>query len=142
MSVEDVSGDDVRRIIDLMESRENWTIDDENIIRDLLVQMARRYHSPLLADWALNNTRAALAALGALSTGKCIEIVQALDEKVRGFANALLVVARKSQGDPVVSLYPRRLVCLARAGLLSQIFSPDRFQAIEAVLKHSCEEVA
>lgn len=126
--------EELARIVAIMENREDWTVDNELAIRSLLTRMGDKYQSPQLTEWASENPKSALIALGSISTGKCIEIVRALDEQKPGFANMLLLYARCERKNPVVGLLPKRLFCLHRVGLLSQIFSPDRFRSIEAVI--------
>lgn len=133
----DVTGEHLEHVIQLMEEREDWTIDDEKEVRDLLVRFSELYGSPHLSEWAINHPPSALIALGTLSTGKCIEIVKALDDARPGFANALLLYASREKHNPLISVLPKRLFCLARAGMLELIFTAERFQAIEAVIRSS-----
>lgn len=131
----EVNGEKLERVLQLMEEHEDWTVDDEDEVRNLLMRFAELYGSPHLSEWALSHPRTALMALGALSTSKCVEIIKALDEARPGFANALLLYAAKDNSEPLVSLLPKRLFCLARAGMLHLIFTKERFQAIDAVIR-------
>ena len=130
----------IARVIGLMESMEDWMVDEHEQVSRSLDRLAPRLNSSN-PDKLLSQTDPMLTVMAYLSSGRTLMLMDWMDEHFNGRVSLrLLDHARQTQDNTPSRLLLERLQTLNSLSLLPQIFSPTRLRFIYQILQDMQED--
>lgn len=125
----------VARVIGLMESMEDWMVDDHEPVARSLDKMAKRLEKSGPSD-ILNQTDNLLEVMAYMSTGKVLAIIDWLEVKYEGRVSLrILDYAKQKEGSIPAQLLIERVRTLETLELLPQVFSPTRINFVRQIIQ-------
>lgn len=130
----------IARVIGLMESMEDWMLDEHEQVSRGLDRLAPRLDKSA-PDKLLDNMDPMLLMMAYLSSGRTLMMMDWMDEKYNGRVSLrFLDHARQTQDKIASKLLLERLQTLNSLSLLPQVFSPSRIRFILNILQDIQEE--
>lgn len=135
----------VLAILENMERRENWTLDDVQDLNAAIVDWGLSISRDQLESCVENDHESLLKLLGFMKSKKALFMLHKLEEIVPGSTSELLMDAldkiEEGKGDTRAQKILRdRLVALFRVDLLERIFSEERCEKIKNAIKTTTEK--
>lgn len=128
-------------LIDAMEERENWTLDNEASLKRALINWAANVTPQYVINLDEGEHLGVIRLLAFMSSGRSLKLLSELNEVDPGIAAKLLIIANNTLGErnnedvrPVLILRDR-LVTLYQANFLQRIFAPERMEGIRNVVE-------
>lgn len=123
------------RILGWMESMEDWMLDDDPDVMDLILAFSATLERTT-AEKIIDNADRLIEIMAYLSAPRAMRLMSWLEERFpEGVSRELLNNAVDMQGDPTADLLVDRLDTLERLSLLSRLFEPARTREIIDILK-------
>jgi len=122
------------RLLKLMDSREDWVVDEDSEFLDLLVQLigqVERSEFAALIEKGENAGRLA-EVLAMLCSSRFMRVMEMMDRHQGGMVSRISLALNRLGGDAeaFAKLFYERLIVIHRHELLSQIFSVVRSQRL------------
>lgn len=123
------------RILGWMESMEDWMLDDDQEIMDLILSFSSVLERTT-AEKIVENADRLIEIMAYMSAPRAMRMLSWMEERFpEGVSRELLNNAIDMQGDPTADLLVDRLDTLERLSLLSRLFEPSRTREIIDILK-------
>lgn len=125
----------IARVINLMETMEEWMMDDHEQVAKGLDRLAPRLErSPDVK--LLAQTDPMLTLMAYLSSGRTLMLMDWMDQKFQGRVGLRMIdYAKQSKEQSTSRLLLERLQTLHSLSLLPQVFSPERMHFISMILQ-------
>ena len=124
----------IARVIGLMESMEDWMVDEHEEVSRGLDRLAPRLDKST-PERLLNQTDPMLTVMAYLSSGRTLMMMDWMDDHFNGRVSLrMLDHARQTQDKVPARLLLERLQTLHSLSLLPQIFAPSRLRFISQIL--------
>ena len=123
-----------------MEACESWTKDRIDTVQQALQGFADRVEEFDLQNIPQELNNRLIVMLGYISTGKAIKLLMWIDQTAPNFvartmAEAQMLSVLDKVNEEAARLFIERFMVLERLHLLSRVFSEDRLQIVERVLR-------
>ena len=130
----------IYRVVSFMESTEDWTIDGDVQIEEMVTKLGETLED--LGKIDLQQEEKFIEILAYLKMARMLHIMQRLDTSYPGAASKLLMHAEQHtlSSEDNAGLFLRRNVVFERLRLLSRIFSPERLAPITKALEEPIVE--
>jgi intracellular multiplication protein IcmW len=128
------------RVIGLMESVENWTLDDHPEVESILTELGEALET--ITQFELKNQEDYIRLGNHLHMSRILRLMQAIDTTHPGSASRLLMHAEQntlSDSDPE-GLFLRRNIVFERLRLLGRVFSIERLDLIKTAMQAQEED--
>lgn len=114
------------RIISTMERHEDWTLDGNPQVEEIVSQLAKTLSGATNFELALEDKF--IYVLSSLKAGRALRILQYLDSLKPGTASKLLIHAETASknDEPLAGFFLSRNLVFERMQLLGRILQPDR----------------
>lgn len=130
----------IARVIGLMESMEDWMVDEHEQVSRSLDRLAPRLDRTN-PDKLLSQTDPMLTVMAYLSSGRTLMLMDWMDEHFNGRVSMRLMDHARQTMDNIPSrLLLERLQTLNSLSLLPQVFSPTRLRFVYQILQDLQEE--
>lgn len=128
----------VYRIIVLMESLENWTIDDNDDINQALQKFGHALENQ--KEGVISKEEELIKLIVSLKLSRTLYVLQSLEGIKPGLASNLLSYAEKQsqsfdQENNLASVFLKRNLVFERMRLFKRIFSKDRLALVQQALE-------
>ena len=125
----------IYRVVTFMESAEDWTLDGDPNIEDMMIKLGEVLDD--LGRIDLQQEEKFVEVLSYIKVARMLHIMQNLDTAYPGAASKLLTYAEQNtiSNDDPAGLFLRRNVVFERLRLLSRVFSPERLKLITKALE-------
>jgi hypothetical protein len=132
-------------ILENMEKRENWTLDDVQDLQKAIVDWGMSLTPEQLESFAENDQDNLLKLLGFMKSTRALFLLHKIEEMVPGSTSDLLREALEQiedgEGDTRTQKILRdRLVALFRVDLIERIFSEERCEKIKNAVRTTTEK--
>lgn len=128
----------IYRVITFMESVEDWTLDYDPKLEDVLNRLGQELDDIEKVDiGVLNHEEAFIRLVGNIKSGRGLRLLQALDVIHPGSASRILVYAEENSminSDPA-AFFLKRNITFERLRLLARVFSEYRLQLVARALE-------
>lgn len=130
----------IYRVVTFMESTEDWTIDGEQKLEEMLDKLGETLED--LGRIDLQQEDKFIEILSYLKMARMLHIMQRLDSAYPGAASKLLMYAEQNtlSSEDTAGLFLRRNIVFERLRLLSCVFSPERLSLITKALEEPISE--
>lgn len=123
-----------------MESVETWTQDKTQSVQDTLQKLSDRVEDIDVDDITGNIQSKLIILLGYISSGKAIKLLMWIDLNSPNFvaktlAEAQMLSALDKINEGAARLFVERFEVLERMHMLSRVFSEERLQIVQKVLR-------
>lgn len=124
-----------KAIISLIQQSEHWTVPTTDKVRQLLKDLGVKHRQPHLAAWADKNPMKALTVLGISPFESRLQAISSLEEIDENVSERLIYLSAIEEENPLVKQTNSSLVFVARDKIIHEIFSDERLQRIQEVMK-------
>jgi intracellular multiplication protein IcmW len=116
----------IYRVIAFMETAEQWTMDGNTDLEDVLTKLGQSLES--LSSFDLGKEEEFVAVCAHLRTSRILRLLQAVDSIDPGSASKVLMYAEENNNPDhiMANFFLRRNIVFERLRLLARIFSEER----------------
>lgn len=131
----------IYKAVALMESVENWTVDDNSDLEKLLEQLGKELDK--MDQIELQEEDRIIKIGVSIKTGRMLRLLQCIDVACPGAASKIFNVAKSlsKSSDDVYGVFLRRNIVFERMRVLSRVFSEERISDILKVVTASKGEI-
>ena len=123
----------IYRVVSFMESVEDWILDDDPDFEKKMRELGEELDNISQINLnELGHEDLYIEICNAVSSGRAIRLLQAIDSVHPGSASKVLIHAEENSqnSDPEAELFFRRNIVFERLRLLGRVFSKERFQFV------------
>lgn len=129
------------RILGWMESMEDWMLDDNEDVAEVIFVLANTLERVSKND-IVKNSEDLIKAMAYMSSPRALRLMEWFDERFpQGVSVDLTQKALEMKGDERAELLLDRFQTLQRLSLLSKIFSPHRTRMIVDLLQQNANDM-
>lgn len=123
----------IYRVVCFLEGVEDWTLDGNPDLEKAIDQLGRELDQISMIDLEkLEHQELYIDICNAVSSGRALRFLQAIDTVHPGSASKLLIHAEESSKSPedAAGLFLRRNIVFERLRLLGRVFGADRMKMV------------
>lgn len=128
----------IYRVITFMESVEDWTLDNDPALEEVMNRLGRELEDIEKIDMGLlNQEEVFIRLVGNIKTGRGLRLLQAIDTVHPGSASRVLIHAEETSTgsmDPA-GFFLKRNITFERLRLLARVFSEYRLRLVAKALE-------
>ncbi len=125
----------IYRVIAFMESVEDWTLDGNPDLEQVLLALSD--HLEQISKFELSKEEQLVTLCAHIKTSRILRILQAIDTIDPGSASKVLMYAEENNTPEniLAGLFLRRNIVFERLRLLARVFATERFEIIMKALE-------
>jgi hypothetical protein len=135
----------VSMILENMQNRECWALDDQDELRDAIIEWASKLNESNLENIIEHKPDALIRIFAFMKSKRSLFLLHQIESKFPGITTELLLESLDKIDDGISDTRSQRilrdrLVALFRVDLLERIFSEDRSEKIKQAIRSTSEK--
>jgi hypothetical protein len=135
----------ISAILENMQNRESWALDDQDDLRDAIIEWAAKLNESNLENIIEHKPDALIRIFAFMKSKRSLFLLHQIESKFPGITSELLLESLDKIDDGISDTRSQRilrdrLVALFRVDLLERIFSEDRSEKIKQAIRSTSEK--